>query len=320
MSEIMNNQTLEQEQPVQPKKKYERDLKDRVNDVVKHAIGVVLLLYSLTLLIPIAWMLINSFKTYVEYYQTTAFEFPQALRFDNYSFILKNFHYTVNSRDGTGKITYTLPWMFLYSAIWAIAPTLFRTLVTTMCAYVIAKYKFPGRDFIYNFGIVMMILPIIGSGGAGMILKRSLGVYNNMFMMIITNASGAFAGMHFMMLHAAFKGIPWEYAEAVFIDGGGHLRVFTTIMMPMIMPTVWVIVLLGVISGWNDYSTFLMWLPSYANIAIGIYKFQYNRIEMGTTMPQILASFVLVSMPIVILYVSVQKIITSNYMIGGLKG
>ena len=297
-----------------------RELKDKINDVVLHFIGFILLIYSLTLLIPIVWMLINSFKTYTEYYQTTAFDFPKVLQFDNYIFILKNFAYTVNSRDGTGKIVYTLPWMFMYSAIWAIVPTMFNALVTTMCAYVIAKYKFPGRDFIYNLGIVMMILPIIGSGGASMILKRSLGIYNNMFMMIITKASGAFAGMHFMMLHAAFKAIPWEYAEAVFIDGGGHLRVFITIMMPMIMPTVWVIVLLGVISGWNDYKTFLMWLPSYANIAIGVYKFQYNRIEMGTTMPQILASFAIVSLPIVILYVSVQKIITSNYMIGGLKG
>ena len=156
---------------------------------------------------------------------------------------------------------------------------------------------------------------------SALIVKKELGVYNNMLMTLLTSPSVAFSGMNFLMMYAAFKSVSWEYAEAVFIDGGGHLRVFLSIMFPMVLPNFWVLVLLSVISSWNDYTTFLYWLPSYANIAIGVYKFQYTaRIELGTTMPQILACFVIVSVPIVILYISFQKIITANFMVGGLKG
>ncbi len=291
------------------------------SNVIKHVIGIVLLVYSLTLLIPIFWMLLNSLKTEIEYYQTKTFDFPSKAYWQNYAYIFKNLQYTVNSRDGLGKVTYTLPWMFAYSLLWAVVHPLFNTLISVMCAYVISKYKFPGRNFIYSLGIIIMILPIVGSTASALVVRRELNIYNNMFLTIITSPSGAFSGMHFLMLYAAFKSIPWEYAEAVFIDGGGHFRVFITIMFPMIMPTFWVLVLLGFIASWNDYGTFLYWLPSYANIAIGVYKFQYTgRIQYGTTMPQILACFAIVSIPIVTLYVASQRVITANYMVGGLKG
>lgn len=294
----------------------------RITDaIIKHTIGIVLIIYVLTLLVPIYWMIINSFKDVVQYYQEGAFKLPHSLNFDNYKFILQNMNFTTTSKDGSGTVVYTLPWMFYYSFIWAFFNTAFCILIQVMCAYVISKYKFPGRNFLYGLGIVLMILPIIGSSGSVMLLRKQLGIYNNMLLMILTAPAMAFSGLNFMMLHAAFKGVPWEYAEAVFIDGGGHLRVFVTIMLPMIMPTVWVLMLLGFIGAWNDYSSFMFWLPSYVNVAMGVYRFQYtSRLQLGTTMPQILASFAVVSIPVVILYVSFQKLITANFMVGGLKG
>lgn len=302
-------------------KKLLSDRRSIINSVVKHFIGVILLLYACSLLIPIYWMLINSFKDVVQYYQEGPFAWPDAFNFDNYAFILENMEFTTTSKDGSGTVVFTLPWMFYYSFIWAAGSTLFCILIQVMCAYVISKYRFPGRQFIYSLGIIIMILPVIGSSGSMMLLRRQLGIYNNMLLMILTAPATAFSGLNFMMLHAAFKGIPWEYAEAVFIDGGGHIRVFLTIMLPMIMPTVWVLVLLGFIGAWNDYTSFMFWLPSYVNVAMGVYRFQYSsRLELGTTMPQILASFAVVSIPVVILYVSFQKIITANFLVGGLKG
>ncbi len=294
---------------------------EKASIILKYALGVILLIYALSLLVPIYWMIINSFKDIVQYYQESEFSFPKSLYLDNYKFILNNMSFETTSKDGSGTVIYTLPWMFYYSFIWAFGNTAFCLIIQVMCAYVVAKYKFPGRNFLYSLGIILMILPIIGSTGSAMLLRRQLGVYNNMLLMILTAPCLAFSGINFMMLHAAFKGVPWEYAEAVFIDGGGHLRVFITIMFPMIMPTFWVLMLLGFIGAWNDYSSFMFWMPSYYNVAMGVYRFQYeSRLELGTTMPQILASFAVVSLPVVILYVAFQKLITANFMVGGLKG
>lgn len=286
--------------------------------------GVVLLLVALSFLVPIYWMLLNSFKNRLDWNTLGAFDFPSTFNFDNYKFVFENLSYTVTSRDGTAELVYTLPWMYVYSFIWSLGAPAFSVLVTTMCAYVITRYKFPGRNFLYSLGIILMILPIIGSSASALIVRRRLGIYNNMLLMILTGPSVAFSGMNFLMLSAAFKSVPWEYAEAVFIDGGSHMRVFLVIMLPMVMPTVWVLILLSFIGSWNDYMTFMLWMPSYMNVAMGIYNFQYN-VSLGlagkiASTPQVLASFTIAAIPIVILYISFQKIITANFVVGGLKG
>lgn len=289
-------------------------------DKTLRIVGIVFLwILSVSLLYPLFWMLNNSFKEGVtEYYLSPSWKLAERFNWSGYKFFFENISYEVPTADGI--IEFTLPWMIFYSLIWAIVPPIFSTMITFMCAYVIAKYRFPGRSFLFSLGIIVMIFPIVGSTGSALMLRRALGIYDNMLLMILTGPSAAFSGMTFLVLHAAFKGIPWEYAEAVFIDGGGHLRAFLSIMAPMALPSAMVFVLLGVISHWNDYGTFMFWLPSYANLARGIYNFEYNRILVGATMPDILAGFVVVSVPMIILYSSVQKTITANFIVGGLKG
>lgn len=297
-----------------------------IDAALKIAIGVILLVYSFSLLVPIFWMLINSVKGLVDYTNHGSFSLPTKIDWSNFKRIPEILVVRgVRTPDGVGTMEWTLSWMFIYSFLWAFTSSIFYIMIQTMCAYVIAKYKFPGRDFIYSLGIIVMIVPIVGTAGSAMLLRKQFGIYNNITLMILTSPYTAFSGLNFLIQYAAYKGIPWEYAEAVFIDGGGHLRVFTTIMLPMVLPTIWVLTLLGFIGAWNDYSVFLMWLPSYKNLAIGIYNVQYNLSadldgKGSGSIPQLLACFTVVSLPVVILYISFQKIITANFIVGGLKG
>ena len=129
-----------------------------------------------------------------------------------------------------------------------------------------------------------------------------------------------FSGVWFLLFYAAFQGVPWEYAEAAFIDGAGHYKVMFRIMLPLMIPTFSAIFLLSFLSTWNDYNTFIMWLPSYANLAYGMYLFQMDASSYGASMPQIMAGFIICMIPTVIIYIASQKLITSKLMIGGLKG
>ena len=211
--------------------------------------------------------------------------------------------------------------MLKNSVLLSVFSPLFSNLMFMICGYVLAKYNFPGKDLIYSVGIVVMILPLFGSSASTMVFRKATGSYDNMFLMIVTGVSCAFSGINFLMFYSAFKGIPWTYAEAVFLDGGGHLTVFVKIMLPMIFPTFGVLSLLGFLGAWNNYELFLVWLPSYANLAFGVYMMQnYLRIELGVTTPQILAAFVIVSIPTAGLYFSIQKFFISSFKVGGLKG
>ena len=300
-----------------------RQPKEVFSDCFKVAMTVLMIIYALSLLIPIYWMISNSLKGYIEYYESPTHTLPKNLINgfkENYSFMFNKLQVT-RVVPGKGRVTFTVWQMLQNSVMLSVLSPLFSNFLYMICGYVMAKYRFPGRDFLYSLGIVVMILPLMGGGASMMLLRKAIGAYDNMFFMIVTGVSCAFSGTTFLMFYAAFKGIPWTYAEAVFLDGGGHLTVFVRIMMPMVFPTFGVLSLLGFLGTWANYELFLVWLPSYANLAFGLYLMQNDlRVELGVTTPQILAAFVIVSIPTAILYFSIQKFFIGSFQVGGLKG
>lgn len=293
------------------------------SQVFKVFMTVLMILYVLSLLIPIYWMLINSFKGYIEYYASPSITFPKDILGgikENYAFIFNKLEVT-RVVPGKGRVVFTVWDMLFNSVLLSLFAPIFSNLVFMTCGYVLSKYKFPGSKFLYSLGIVVMVLPLFGGNTSTMLLRKATGSYDNMFLMIVTGVSCGFSGINFLMFYAAFKSIPWEYAEAVFLDGGGHLTAFIKIMIPMIFPTFGVLSLLGFLGQWSDYQLFLVWLPSYANLAFGLYMMQNDlRVALAVTTPQILAAFVIVSIPTAALYISINKFFISSFQVGGLKG
>ena len=205
---------------------------------------------------------------------------------------------------------------FLMSTV----PQLLGLFFTTCFAYIEAKYEFIGRKFFFNFGIVLLIIPIVGNSASSMQIRKALNVYDNLFMHIITSPSGCFSGMNFLMLYAAFKVLPWDYAESVFIDGGNSYTVFFRIYLPMVLPQVFAFFVLGFMGAWNDYSTYMVWLPSTPNVAYGMYLFNLRANLFRMTQPELMAGFTIVMIPTAILYIFTQNLITSKLLVGGLKG
>ena len=277
----------------------------------------VLIIYCISLLIPLLWMIYTSFKRYDEYYMNP-YSLPSEWIFSNYPSVFDKLKITVTS--AAGRKTYGVMSMVGYSFLWATGFSAFTVFVTTLTAYVFSRYEFFGRKFLFALGIFVMITPIVGNMPSAMVLRKTLGVYDNFVFMMITAPSTAFSGLHFLLLHAAFKRLSWSYAEAVFVDGGGHFTALFNIMFPMILPTCVVLFVLNFFSAWNDYSTFMVWMPSYPNLAFGIYTFQNSAADYGATMPEILAGFVMVMIPTAILYVCLQNLIVSKFTVGGLKG
>ena len=279
----------------------------------------VLLIYCVSMLVPLAWMLLTAFKKDFAEILENPFGFPRHFNFDNFAYVFKMLR-VERIRPQGGFIVYSIWDMVFFSFAWAAGNTAFSLLITALVAYVIAKYKFFGRNFLYSLGIFIMITPIIGTLPAAMQFKKALGIYDNMILTILTGPSAAFSGLTFLLMHAAFKVIPWSYAEAAFIDGAGHFTVLARIMLPMVLPTVTVLFVLGFLGSWNDYMTFVIWLPSYPNLALGMYEFQQNTELYKGDLPQIMAGFTLIIIPTAALYIASQRLILSKFTVGGLKG
>lgn len=279
---------------------------------------VILIVYCLSLVYVPLWMLFTSVKSVDDYY-TGMLSLPKSFVFENFTLAIKKLNH-ITLPNSMGQYANFLDLTF-NSFAYSIGVSFIGVALTTMMAYVLSKYKFFGSKFIYTVGIVVMIVPIVGSVASAMIVRKALYVYDNLFLTIITSASCAFSGLNFLLLYGAFKVLPWDYAEAVFVDGGGHYSAFFKMYLPMAFPTMLVIFVLSFLSSWNDYSTILVWLPHYPNFAYGLYLFNLNGMSSDFVDPPIImAGFTIVIIPTVALYLASQKTILSKFTVGGLKG
>lgn len=281
-----------------------------------------MILYAISLFIPLAWMLMSSLKNAQEYvlypWQPPALG---ELAWENYSTMIEKFRLRVFNQT-TGETYFYGPIdMIYYSFVWSLLGSAIGVLSTCFCAYIISKLKFPGRDFLYAFGLVFMLIPIYGTFAAAMRVHKAIGLYDNFWGRIfILTPMGTWFGFSFILFYGAWKGVPWEYAEAASIDGAGQLHIFLRVMLPMMVPLCVCEIVLGFLNRWNNYQDFLIWLPSWPNLALGIYLFQYEAALYEATMPVILAGFVLVSIPTSLLYLLSKSTIMKNLNVGGLKG
>ncbi len=301
---------------LEAKKKYtiNRKATSTVDAVFRWVLWVILVVYCVSLIVLPVWMILTSFKSASEY-SYNKFGFPHELYWRNFSEVVKR----MSVFDDWGNEIDV--WQELvYSLLWAGGSSSFSVFLTTCMAYVIAKYKFPGRNFIYNLGIVLMIVPIIGNLPSAMVVRtKIIPTYDNMLLTILTGPCTCFSGLYFMLLYGAFKEMPWDYAEQVFIDGGGHYTAFMRMYLPMVLPTSMVMFVLNFLGAWNDYMTFMLWLPSTPNLAYGLYMLKANS-KVSLSTPALMAGFTLIVIPTVAIYIASQKLILSKFTVGGLKG
>lgn len=269
-------------------------------------------LYAVSMVIPFVWMIINSFKDYVEFtmdvFNGDIFALPDEWMFSNY---IKVFS-MIETPDGIGLGE------MIFNNVWeAVLPLISGTLCSTYFAYVMSRFRFKARNLIYGVVIFSFTIPIVGNGGAYYKLIGELGLYNNPLLYIVSSLG--FGGMGFMLYYGFFKNIPTSYAEAVYIDGGGEFTVFFKIILPQAKPLITALCVGSFINSWNDYTTPLLYMPSYPSLASGLYLVKNTLLRTGKDSIYF-AGLVVTTIPILIVFLCFSDTIMENMSIGGLKG
>ncbi|MBQ3219199.1 MAG: carbohydrate ABC transporter permease [Clostridia bacterium] len=274
-------------------------------------------IYSLVLLYPLVYLLINSFHDAYNYIDlrvngnVSPFALPEVWHFENYvrAFSL----HTVNT---LGRNIY-LPEMFFNSLWYCAIHVGGQVLMSCFTGYAMAKYNFKGKEIIYALVIFSMTIPVVGTTASLFKLVNDMGIHNTPMYAIITSLSGW--GFNFMVMYGFFKNVSWSYAEAVFLDGGGHCAAFFKVMLPQASMSILTLCIVSFITSWNDYMTVLMYMPDYPTMASGLYEIE--DIARGTgDMPYFFAGLIISVTPIIILFSCFSDIIMKNFSIGGLKG
>ncbi len=268
-------------------------------------IFIVFVLYAFTMVFPFIWLILNSFKSGEEFFSSgrSSFAFPAEFTGENY-----------------GKVfdKYNLGFMFLRSLLLAGGGTLLTLVTSSMAAYTVAKYKFPGRGIIYAIVIFALIVPVVGTLPAQYALMKMLGLSNS-FIGVLIIYSGGF-GFNFLLLYSYFKNLSWGYAEAAYVDGAGDFRVFWQIMIPLSRPALVAVGIIQFIGLWNDYQSPYLYWRSSPTLAVGLQMLYTQYKNTAAEYPAIFAAIVLALIPIVTVFCIFSKIIMENTVVGGLKG
>lgn len=265
------------------------------------------LIYAIVNLYPLIWALINSFKTAEEFFASNM-SLPTKFRFRHYLQVFKDF----NIRN------YTY-FDMLYNSLWILVLNVGANVASSvLLAYPMAKFRFPGKEFLYSVVIFTQTIPIIGGGAADYKLKLALGMVNNPATIWIGWAVGF--DFAFIVFYGAFKGISNTYSEAAYIDGAGDLKVFLHIVLPQAFPCIVAIAITQAISVWNNYSVSMVMLRDYPTLAYGLYIFEMESNYVENSKPIYFAAAVITCIPVVVLYASNLNLIMTNVSAGGLKG
>jgi ABC-type glycerol-3-phosphate transport system permease component len=278
---------------------------EKITAIVSFVLFIIIAFISIY---PLFWALINSMKD-LESYLHSSVALPRKWHFNNYLNVFTEM-FKVKGINYMGM---------LVNSLWIVAvKVLVNVASSTMLAYAVARFRFPGKELLYIIVIFVNTIPIIGSGPAAYKLLSALGMVNNPITIWISWASGF--DFAFIVLYGYFKGVSSSYSEAAYIDGAGELKTFFSIILPQIMPCLVAIMITQAISVWNDYGTVMIYLRKTPNLAYGLYEFNKVAMYEKNSRPVYFAAAVISAVPIIVLYTCTQNLILTNMTAGGLKG
>ena len=267
----------------------------------------IFLIYGFTLTYPLIWSVVNAGKTGLEYVENS-FAWPAKYLFENFISAFKNLEYN------------DISFLEMYwNSIWmSTVCVVVNIMSSALVAYVMSKYRFPGKTVLYAIAIFIQVIPILGSSAARYKFYADFGFLDNPAIWWLNWLSGF--DFAFIVLLGYFNSISWEYAESAFMDGASDFKVFYKIMLPQARGSIGALMITNFVGAWSDYSTSLMYMKSYPTAALGIYTFQTESRYLGNSMPLLFCAVILTAVPTIILYACSQKMIITNVSVGGLKG
>lgn len=267
---------------------------------------VIFAVHCFSLLFPLLWMLMSSFKEANEYFINDAFSLPSKWLFGNYIDAFTSLN--------TGKIDFK---QMLFNSIWYTALSTFAGLVgPSVVGYVLSKYDFVGKNLIYGVIIFSVTIPIVGTTAAGMKVLTALNLYDNPLKLVVNMFAG-FTGS-FLVYYGFYKSVSWSYAEAAEIDGANPFTVFFRIMIPQAAPIYFTYAITSGISAWNDYESIILYFPSYLNIAAGLFNYKSNAARANY--PVYYAGLIISMIPALVIFAIFSDKIMTSISVGGLKG
>ena len=272
--------------------------------VVRVITYALLVLWALMVLFPYYWMLLTSVKSYSSYnaeYVPSFFTLHPTL--ENY----------VSAFTQVPLARY-----FLNSIIFTVVTTGLMMLVIVPAAYAFARLQFKGRDLVFSLFLALMMIPNELVIITNFQTITNLGLRNSFPGLILPSVTSIF---YIYLLRENFAQIPDELYNAAKVDGTGDFKYLTRVMIPICKPTIITILILKIIECWNSY----VWPrlvtddPAYFLVSGGIQEIRENGFGREN-IPAMMAAVVVISLPLIALFLVFRNKVMAGVSRGGIKG
>ena len=263
-----------------------------------------LALWALIVLFPFYWMVLSSIKSYGAY---NSEYIPQ---FYTLSPTLRNYV--------DAFTTVSLGRYFLNTAIFTVLTTALMLMVTVLAAFAFSRLAFRGKDLVFTLFLALMMIP-----GELVVITNfqtitNAGLRNTFAGLILPSVTSVF---YIYLLKENFEQIPDELYRAAKVDGSTDFRYLTRVMIPICRPTIITVTILKVIECWNSY----VWPrlitddARYFLVSNGIQEIRENGFGREN-IPAMMAAVVVISVPLIVLFLIFRKKIMAGVSRGGTKG
>ena len=265
---------------------------------------VFLSLWAVAVLFPFYWMVNTSFKPYEEYTGETR---P--------SFFVKQPTLSNYVRAFTEQ---PLAKYLLNTFIFAIFTTGIMLLVIVFAAFAFARLRFRGKNIVFTLFLSLMMIPAELVVITNYVTITDWGLKNSFLGLILPSVTSVF---YIYLLKENFEQVPDELYKAAKVDGTSDLKYLFKVLIPISKPTVVTVVILKVIECWNSY----VWPrlitddPNYYLVSNGIQEIRQNGFGREN-IPAMMAAVVVISVPLVVLFLIFRRKIMEGVSRGGTKG
>ena len=282
-----------------------RQLKlQRQDKILKIFTYVMLSIWALIVIFPFYWMVLTSFKDYGAYnaeYVPAFFTLEPTL--NNY----------VEAFSAVALDRY-----LFNTVIFALVTTALMVVVITLAAYAFSRLQFKGKNVVFTIFLALMMIPseLVVITNFATITQWDL--RNSFLGLILPSVTSVF---YIYLLKEAFEQVPDELYKAAKVDGTSDLKYLLKVMIPICKPTLITIIILKIIECWNSY----VWPrlitddPSYFLVSNGIQEIRENGFGREN-IPAMMAAVVVISIPLIILFLIFRKKIMAGVSKGGIKG
>lgn len=273
-----------------------KNRKNRVEEksltITRNVVRIFLIIWSILIVFPILWAVLSSLKTNLEF-GTNAWKLPEKLQWVNYK----------EAWEGANFSKY-----FLNSLILSVGTVALSIIMTTTSAYVIGKFVHPVVKSIEIFYSIFMMVPqmLLLIPLLQMCKKMNMTKSNVvLFTLMITNALQG-VPFYVFLLTPFMRSINNSILEAAEIDGANQFQSFITLVLPMIVPAIFMVGLLSFVGIWNEYVMSITFIkdPTKYTLSAGINELM-NDAKAGQTLK--FAALIIAMLPILIIYAIFQK-------------